>query len=175
MKIFKISSPGSSPSLMKMETEEGTPVASITIGERGRGRNERIIPIIGEGPEVRAKKTDEGGVVLVRGNWDESDGRCLTVINTCGAYLRYKHYGIEEAEGVQTIASGNFAFGSAGRVGSGEEILAICSPGATFRLDSKYASHWYMWDGKEWRMESPEERNARLALAKVEQGGGEWL
>jgi hypothetical protein len=174
MKLYQIGYPGSSPALMKLETEEGKPVASITIGESGRGRSEGIIPIIGEGPEVRAKKTDEG-VVLVRGDWGDNDGRCLAVINAVGSYDRYRSYGIHDAQGLQTVVSGTIAFGLAGRTNGGQEVLTIVAPGAEFRLNSKYASHWYSWDGKEWRMESPEERKARLALAKVEQGGGEWL
>jgi len=172
MKLFMIS-PGSTPALIKLETEEGKPLADITVGERGRGRSEGIIPIIGEGPEVRAKKTEEG-VVLVRGNWDNED-RCLAVINAVGAYDRSRSYGIHDAQGVQTILSGTIAFGQAGRTNSGEEVLAIVMPGATFRLNSKYASTWYMWTGTEWVVETPEERRARLALKKVELGGGEWL
>lgn len=173
MKLYQISSPGSSPALMKLETEDGKPLANITVGESGRGRNEGIIPIIGEGPEVRAKKTDEG-VVLVRGNWDD-EGRCLAVINAVGSYDRYRSYGVLDAQGVSTVLSGTIAFGQAGRTNSGEEVLAIVVPGATFRLNSKYASTWYMWTGTEWQTESPEERKARLALQKVEQGGGKWL
>lgn len=173
MKLYQISSPGSAPALMKLETEEGEPVANIVVGESGRGRNEGVIPIIGEGPEIRAKKTDEG-VVLVRGNWDD-EGRCLAVINAVDAYDRYRPYDIFDAQGVQTVVSGTIAFGEAGRTNGGKEVLAVVSPDATFRLNSKYASTWYAWDGKEWRVESPEERKARLALQKVEQGGGEWL
>lgn len=174
MKLYQISSPGSSPALMKLETEEGKPVTNIAIGERGRGRSEGIIPIVGEGPGVRAKKTDEG-IVLVRGNWDDEEGRCLAVINSVGTYDRFRSYGIFDAQGIQTVLSGTIAFGDAGRTNNGEEVLAIVSPSATFRLNSKYASTWYLWTGTEWQTESPEERKARLALQKVEQGGGEWL
>lgn len=172
MKLYQIVKPGSAPVLMKLDTEEGA-IANIVVGESGRGRNEGIIPIIGEGPEVRAKKTDEG-VVLVRGNWDD-EGRCLAVINAVGAYDRYRSYGILDAQDVQTVVFGTIAFGQAGRTNSGEEVLAILSPGASFRLNSKYVSTWYAWDGKEWQVEGPEERQARLALQKVEHGGGEWL
>lgn len=173
MKLYDISSPGSTPSLMKLETNEGKPLASITLGESGRGRSEGVIPLIGEGPEVRAKKTDEG-IVLVRSDWDD-EGRCLAVINAVGAYDRFRSYGIHDAQGVESIESGTIAFGQAGRTNSGTEDLAIIQPGATFRLNSKYASTWYMWTGTEWIVESPEERSARLALQKVEQGEGEWL
>jgi hypothetical protein len=159
---------------MKLEREDDKPIANIIIGERGRGRNEGIIPIIGEGPEVRVKKTDEG-IVLVRGNWDDDKTRCLAVINAVGSYDRSRSYGIHDAQGVQTVLSGTIAFGQAGRTNSGEEVLAILTPGATFRLNSKYASTWYMWTGTEWVVENPEQRRARLALQKVEQGVGEWL
>lgn len=173
MKLYNIDSPGSSPALMKLDTEDGKPVASIAVGEYGRGRSEGIVFIIGDGPEVRAKKTDEG-VVLVRGNWDD-DGRCLAVINAVGSYDRNQSYRIHDAQGVQIVLSGTIAFGQAGRTNSGEEVLAIIQPGGTFRLNSKYASTWYTWTGTEWQKEIPEERKARLALQKVEQGGGEWL
>ena len=172
MKLFQICSPGSFPVLMDMETSEG-PVSIISVGQSGRGRNEGIIPIIGEGPEVRAKKTEKG-VVLVRGDWGSED-RCLVVINTVGSYDRFRSYGLFETEGIQPIVSGVIAFGQAGRTNSGEEVLAIATPGAVFRLNNKYASIWYKWDGQEWTMETPEERKARLALRAAEQGGGEWL
>ncbi|MFA6096102.1 MAG: hypothetical protein WC788_00565 [Candidatus Paceibacterota bacterium] len=146
---------------------------SIVIGESGRGRNEGIIPIIGNGSEVRAKKTDTG-IVLVRGDWNDED-RCLAVINAVGSYDRCRSYGIHDAQGVETIISGTIAFGQAGRTNHGEEVLAILSPGAIFRLNSKYSSTWYMWTGKEWVVETPERRKARLALVIVENGGGEWL
>ncbi|MDP3795487.1 MAG: hypothetical protein Q8R13_06255 [bacterium] len=179
MKLYQISSPDSRPTLVQLDTpgelvgDFSKPLKQITIGESGRGRSEGIIPIIGEGPEVRARKTDDG-VVLVRGSWDDA-GRCLAIINAVGAYDRHRTYGVLDSQGVQTIASGTFAFGQAGRTNSGEEVLAILTPGATFRLNSKYASTWYMWTGTEWIMESPEARKARLALQKVEQGEGEWL
>ena len=119
------------------------------------------------------KKTDQG-IVLVRGNWKPEE-RCLIVINAVDAYDRYRSYDVHNAKGLQIIASGTYAFGLAGGVNSGPEVLAVADPGAEFRLNSKYASHWYRWDGKEWVMETPEERKARLALQEIEQGGGEWL
>ncbi len=169
MKLYRIASPGSSPALMKLEREEGKPVANITIGESGRGRTQAIIPIIGKGSKVQVKKTDEG-VVLVRGEWND-EGRCMAVINAVGSYDRYRLYKINDAQGVQTIASGTIAFGQAGRTNMGEEALAILSPGAEFRLNSKFASTWYKWTGKEWIVETPLERVARLTLQEIEQGG----
>lgn len=173
MKLFQISSPGSTPTLFKSEVD-GKPTESISVGESGRGRNEGVIPIIGEGAEFRIKKTDEGSVVLVRGNWS-GDDRCLAIINTVGAYSRSRSYGIHDATGLTVVSSGTIAFGQAGRTNSGEEVLAILEPGAEFRLNSKYDSTWYWWTGSYWNVETPAQRKARLALLVVAQGGGEWL
>jgi hypothetical protein len=166
MKLFWIA-PGEKP-------EESDLIADqIGVGEYGRGRSKGVIPVIGSGPELRVKKTEDG-VVLVRGNWPSED-RCLAGINTVGAYDRFRSYAIHDAQGIHPIVSGTIAFGDAGRVNGGEEILAIVNPGAEFRLNSKYASSWYRWTGKEWLVETPAERKARLALQKVEAGEGEWL
>jgi len=173
MRIFQISSPGAKPAEMKLEGEGDEPITEIVIGERGRGRSQGIVPIFGDGHGFRAKKTPEG-IVLVRGTWPDED-RCLAVINTVGSYDRSRSYRLFDAQGIETLMSGVIAFGDAGRVNGGEEILAIVNPGAEFRLNSKYASTWYRWTGTEWVVETPAERKARLALQKVDAGEGEWL
>jgi len=66
MKIWQIKSPGSVPTLLKLDTEEGKPLQCIVIGEKGRGRREVIIPITGNGSYVRPKKIGDS-IVLVRG------------------------------------------------------------------------------------------------------------
>jgi hypothetical protein len=99
----------------------------------------------------------------------------LAVVNTVGQYDRFRSYGIFDAQGIETLVTGYIAFGDAGRINGGEEVLAIVSSGAEFRLNSKYASTWYRWTGMEWIVETPAERDARLALQKVEAGEGEWL
>jgi hypothetical protein len=173
MKLYRIGSPGNTPAEMKLSSEDGTLLENITVGESGRGRSKGIIPIVGEGSGVRAKRSN-GNVVLVRGEFDDEE-RCLIVINSVGGYDKSRSYEIFDATGIETLVSGTHAFGDAGRVNGGEEVLAIATPGATFRLNSKYASHWYAWDGKVWALETPEVRKARLALEEVEKGGGEWL
>lgn len=166
MKLYDIAHPGAVPVLCENNTE-------LTMGECGRGRTETTIPITGNGTEYRAKRT-ENGIVLVRGDF-LPETRCLVTVNTVGGYDRYRRYGILDAKGVETIAYGTIAFGDAGRTNGGTVELVIAEQGAEFRLNSKYASTWYTWTGEEWMTETPEKRNARLALAEVEQGGGEWL
>lgn len=73
------------------------------------------------------------------------------------------------------LAAGHILFGQAGKVNGGKERLVLVEPEAEFRLNSKHASTWFRWNGSEWMTESPSERNARLAVETVEQGGGEWL
>ena len=172
MRLYKIEYPGATPKLMKLDTDKG-PIKSVELGESGRGRVHKIIPIIGEGPEVRAKRTDNG-IVLIRGNWEDTD-RALVIINTVGDYDRFRNYGLFSAEGVEEVESGFFAFGEAGRLPGGPEMLAVVKPGAVFKLNSKYTHTWYMFTKKGWVLETPVERRARLALLEVEQGGGEWL
>lgn len=172
MKLYRIAYPGAKPELVKLDTDKG-PVKSVELGESGRGRIRKIIPIIGEGPEVRVKRTDKG-IVLVRGDWEDSD-RILAIINTMGDYDRFRNYGMFMEEGVENIDSGFFAFGDAGRINGGSELLAIVTIGGVFKLNSKYTHTWYMFTEEGWVIETPEERRARLALIEVEQGGGEWL
>lgn len=173
MILYQIKYPGGTPEPVVLDREDG-PVPSVNLGEQGRGRVRQIIPILGSGPEVRAKRTDEG-VVLVRGEWGNDDDRCLVVVKTVGAYDRCRSYGLFEDSGVEVIATGIFAFGAAGRVNGGEEVLLIASRGAEFRLNSKYSSTWYTWTSGGWVVETVEKRQARLALAAVENGEGEWI
>jgi hypothetical protein len=172
MRLYRIGYPGAIPKLVELDTENGY-LEEILIGQQGRGRKRVIIPLTGTGSEVCARKTDEG-IVLVRGNWPV-ENRCLVIINTVGAYDRIRSYGLYDSQGIQKLACGIIAFGDAGRVNGGEELLAILIKDAEFRLNSKYSSVWYKWNGKEWIVESPEKRKSRMALKQVEQGGGEWL
>lgn len=157
-----------------MDAPDGKPLGSICIGESGRGRSKGIIPLVGGGSEVRVKKTEKNGIVLVRGEWPGEE-RCLVVINPVGEYDRDRSYSIHASQGLEIISSGTIAFGDAGQINGGDEVLAIVQPGASFKLNSKYNSTWYRWIGTEWILESPEQRKARLALEIVNQGGGEWL
>lgn len=161
---------------MALDGPEG-PVTQLVLGESGRGRTLAVVPVSGTvGADIRAKRIGEKEIVLVRGDFpDERTGRCLTVVNTVGSYSRGREYGLLEPTGVTVIVIGYIAFGDAGRINGGEEVLAICEPGAEFKLNSKYDSTWYRWSGSEWTIETPAERRARLALAAAVAGQGEWL
>jgi hypothetical protein len=168
MKIYRIARPGAEPAPV-----EHSGLTELVIGEAGRGRAEVRVPVVGAGPEVRPKKMNNS-VVLVRGDWGEADGRCLAAINTVGQYDRYRSYAIFDAQGLTVIAEGRKAFGDAGKINGGPDVLAICEPGAAFRLQDKYRSWWYTWNGTEFRRMSAEQRAAEEA-ARQAADGGEWL
>lgn len=175
MKLWRVTYPGETPKLVSLDKEDG-PLCELSLGETGRGRRNVVIPIMGNsGENVRVKVTRDTGYVIVRGDWPEKDDRCLAIINTVGSYDRYQKYGIFDASGVKELISGQYAFGAAGRVNGGPETLALVEPDAEFRLNNKYSSTWYRWTGREWVVESPSERKARLALEAVKVGEGEWL
>jgi hypothetical protein len=161
--------PGAEPAKV-----EHAGLTELILGEAGRGRTEVRIPIVGEGSSVRPKRTKEGKIVLVRGEF-EDDGRCLVAVNAVGAYDRYRPYAIFAARGLSVIAEGRRAFGDAGRINGGPEALAICEPGAAFILNDKYRSWWYTWNGTEWRRLTPEQRAAEEAAHQAAGDGGEWL
>ena len=169
-KLFSVR-PGGDPAEIAFENDQN----EIVIGGEGRGRRATTIPVVGEGAFFRPKQAGES-VVLVRvGAEATAPARCLVVVNTVGGYDRSRNYGLFDVKDVKAIAEGWCAFGAAGRTNGGPVVLAIAEPGAEFRLNSKYASHWYRWNGEAWIYETPSRRAARLALEEVEAGGGEWL
>lgn len=171
MKLFQIGSPGTRVELYTPENDK------IVLGEDGRGRSLEVIPVahIGESDEFGIKKVD-GGIVLVKGiPAKEGETRCIVDVNCVGSYDRSRSYDLHNAKNVQIIATGHFAFGDAGSVNGGPNHLIIAHVGAEFMIKSKYASHWYRWDGQEWRMLSDAERDAEKAIEQFHAGEGEWL
>lgn len=149
----------------------------IRIGEEGRGRRVVRIPVIsGVGSGAwRVKRTDRGVVIVEVDDLTEPPAPCIGVVNCVGGYSRRRSYPTPEVEGFDVLASGTVAFGAAGRVNGGEEVLAIIQPGTEFFLNRKYCRDWYTWTGDIWIVETPSERRSRLALQEVRDGGGEWL
>jgi len=166
MKVYKIDTSGSQKLTIINE--------DFVIGEEGRGRYCKTIPIVGTGTEVRLKLAETGVVGVACGDTDDS--RCVAIINTNGGYKRGRSYDIMAPENLTVVAEGLGAFGEAGRVGSYKVYLAIMNPTASFHLIGKYGDKTYFsWDGKEMRVESHTERQARLAAEEVAAGGGKWL
>lgn len=170
MKFFEIPFPGQKPS--EYHNQNGY----VIVGEAGRGRSKAHVPIIGEGINYQVKKTT-AGIILYADEEICSEKRCLCLINTVGEYDRRRTYDIFDCTPgqIRIIESGNHAFGTAGMTNSGPEFLAIVEAGTEFRLNSKYTSHWYIWDGIEWKIETPAERQCRLAIKAAYSEEGEWL
>jgi hypothetical protein len=169
MLIYRIARPGAEPAPV-----DHSGLTELVLGEAGRGRAEVRVPVVGSGPGIRPKRTDGGQVVLVRGDWGD-DGRCLAAINAVGAYDRYRSYAIFDAKGLTVLAEGRRAFGDAGRINGGPDVLAICEPGAMFRLNDKYRSWHYVWTGTEFRRMSAGQKAAEEAARQAAAEGGEWL
>lgn len=169
LRAFRIST-GRNPEPLPSDAEE------IVLGESGRGRCQIIIPISGTGEFIRLKRTGDDDIVAVRFDAEkQAPAPCVCAINACGAYSRGADYRVPATDGLEEVATGHYAFGAAGRTGGGEHVLAICQSGVTFKLRSKYNAQWYTWNGETWLTESLSDHDARLALAEVEAGGGEWL
>ena len=177
MEVYKISAPTVEPKKMSSINEDGTAVTQIELGYNVRGTGCTIVPVMGDvgAQQYRVKKTPDRGVVLCRSEEFSPEERCLVVINATGGYSKGRHYDVYNASNLTIIATGEKSWGAAGRAADGVEVLAIAEPGATFSLCSKYECAWYRWDGEKWTVETPERRNARMALEEVENGGGEWL
>jgi len=167
VKIFKIT-PGSVTQMIPADIPD-----ELKIGSSGRGRHQEIVPIMGTGSSFGVKITS-AGVLIVRGEF-EDNGRCIAIINSSGGYSKGRSYTIPNVDGMKKISQGNHANGIAGRAGNSEVALVICSPGVEFRLLSKYDESWFSWGGRAWKIEGPQERKARLAIAALERGEGEWL
>jgi len=169
-KIYKIPAPGA-------EVEHVAEIdGELRLGEEGRGRSVTIVPVVGTGAAYRAKKTETGIVLVAVAEVEKAPAPCLAVINYTGGYDRGRRYQIEKIDGtLVTITSGQVAWGEAGRLGGGGIALCMVEPKTEFMLRSKYANHWYHWDGYQWRVETPPQRAARIALLEVKNGGGEWL
>lgn len=171
MDFYDITEPGAKPRL-------ADPRPEVRLGSEGRGRHLVIIPAVGEGDCWHVAESG-GALVLVSHTGtcpkDESPGSVLVRINACGWYDRYREYRIKEACGLKILARGLFAFGDAGRVGNGEDVLAIAEVCATFRLSAKYEKYWYTWDGSAWLMETEAQHTARLALEALKEDKIRWL
>lgn len=172
-KLYEITWPGAKPTLLNSET-----VTEIVLGEEGRGRRAVRIPVIGEGEYFRPKRMSSGSLVLFRTNEPPQEpGAVLLVANTHGGYSKGRYYTIKHVEGPDfwILANGLFAEGMAGRAMGADHVLAVIYPQTTVLLNSKYASHYYTWDGMSWTMRSNSEWLAFCALREAQSGEGEWL
>jgi hypothetical protein len=154
----------------------GIVIPAIVIGEEGHGRALGVLPvkfIEGSTPE---KEWSEKGETLLHSaiigatragkpkllqTIEGADEKCICVFRTSIGFRGGNfHSGDLIGEGIfaafpgEIITRGIIAQGDAGRMGSGEQIVAVIPPKSVFRtaytgrLYGKAPSHYYMWDGK---------------------------
>lgn len=147
---------------------------TITIGGEGRGNVKVIIPILGISDDGNYKVGVVKDHPVIAPSDLTDDGRCIAIIHTTGGYDRGRHYDVFDVSGtIEYIATGRIAWGAAGRVNGGPEYLAIIHSNTEFRMNSKYTSAWFTWDGQTWLVETPAEHRARKALENME--AIQWL
>lgn len=140
----------------------------VRLGELGRGRVLAIIPVVGDGPEVVVESNPQG-TVLCRAAAGTSD-HCVVVLRADGEYRRGAAYTVPRVPGLTVLATGQTAWGDAGRIGTCEHVLAAVEPGCSVKLANMFGHIWHTWDGQMWLSESPPERRARLAAASAGAG-----
>jgi hypothetical protein len=167
MKLYSVS-PGLSPALVELDTD------ILVLGEDSCERSISVIPIVGQGPDLRVIRTKKG-IVLVRGEGNGSDKRCLALIRTERGYHEYPVSDVLDARKLMVLVTGTHGPEPEKR---GKEVLALIKPGGEFRLVSRDSSYWYTWDGGCWLVESLTEREirrAKIAVEEMKAGKGEWL
>lgn len=180
MKIYNIIRPGCLEEGILPSSHEGN-AFFIDIGDEGRGRTLVKIPINGAtGAEERitnVKVGKIGSMIVLESIAPEGDddSRMLARINTVGGYDRYREYTIYDEKRVEILAKGFIAFGDAGRVNGGPDLLALLGEGSSFRLKSKYEEYYYRVKGGELIVETTSMHYARLAIESVAKGEVEWL
>lgn len=113
-------------------------LVAIPLGEEGRGRSLTLIPCpegIGNGEEVSLAETRSGKPRVNRAT-TPSQGWVARLSYLCG-YRRGNSGNLRttDPQNVTVLATGQWAWGAAGRVGSGTDYLLKIGPGITrFRI-----------------------------------------
>jgi hypothetical protein len=159
---------------------------AIELGQRGRGRTLALVPVLDvdpsatklEWPHARVGRTSEGGIVLAPCPGCNDD-RLLLVVRGEPTYRRGLYcpavmppWGQDRVEGVEVLASGQGAWGDAGRLGGWEEALLLVRPGYAFVLTNRYSyqERLVMWDGRDLYLQTREEWAAgRNILAAIDE------
>jgi hypothetical protein len=167
----------------------GITIPAVVVGEAGRGRKIGFLPVElsasravfdAEGKvvisHVLLSKTAKGGHKLVECDNDNNQDECLIVFRTTiGFRGGNAHTGdrIQDSDPPEflpfpfpVLIEGTIAQGNAGRMGSGQQIIAIAQKGIVFRtayygrLYGRPPSHYYLYNGTRILVATWEERVA---------------
>ena len=179
MKLFTISSgkvtEGALVFLLELKAA-GATIPAIIVGEEGRGRSRGVLPVQ-LFPEQEAEWKEKGETIVSFGSLtttrsgkpklialktDSDSEHALCVFRTkIGFRGSNYHTGERKAEGEgfedfpgETIVSGVIAEGDAGRMGAGQQLIAVMPKNVVFRtaytgrLYGNPFEHYYMFDGE---------------------------
>jgi hypothetical protein len=170
----------------------GVTIPTVAVGEEGRGRKLGFLPVElsnskdfeTNGETViyncRLGKTAKGGHKLIE-QQDSSDNdkcidKCIVVLRTgigfrgTNSHTGDRVVGSDPIEFMQfpcqVLAEGVIAQGTAGRMGSGQQFIAVAPRGVVFRtsytgrLYGRASSHYYIFTGEKIMSATWEERIA---------------
>jgi len=161
----------------KIEAGPGGP--ALLLGEQGRGRRLARVPVAAElaaelvpAPAPRQPTTLEvadlerrGGTIIVLPGRDSAPRTAGLVIRDQSGYRGSWTFGTPAPK---VLAEGRKAYGIAGNVGGGPEILLTLGEGEEVeivrsgRLYGAPSRVWLRWDGSAMTVESSQDRAARL-------------
>ncbi len=183
MKIFTIEngtvSDGASVEKLSLKNA-GIEIPAIIIGEDGRGRQRGVLPVQlsnGQYKEWQGKgivkinfadlTTTKAGKskLIAKETTDETEKIVVVFLTKIGFRGGNSHTGDRSGKNEngdiifsdfpgEIIASGTIAQGTAGRMGSGDQLVAIIPKDVIFRtsysgrLYGSPSSHYYKWDGE---------------------------
>ena len=129
----------------------------LTLGQRGRGRHETIVPYHASpaDPLLKVTQTRAGRPKIVADNQAEG---WLAVLSGAGTYTRGTYGTVycrpEDKETIKVIASGYGAYGDAGRIGQWYEFLVELPDGILLKVRPAGGAHkleryWLFFGSKE--------------------------
>jgi len=156
MNILEVSEIGADPRPLP-------PTERIELGLNRRAGIYVVIPLRGPGP-YRAARTEHGLVLVTQPG---STDRYMVFRAIAGYHRTDRHFITDESEGVEFLARGWRPWGQAGGLGGEPEYLLRYKAGCHIVAIGEWNDvfhYTHVPDTDEWFVESPAEREARLAF-----------
>jgi len=167
-KVFTISGPTvhDGADVQELTLSSGVKIPAILVGEKGRGRDLGVLPVVGAKPGERIYvaglgKTASGKPKLFAANPPAASTQDAIVVFRTG--IGFRGSNVHEGE-FSVIIRGVIAQGDAGRMGSGEQIVVLLHEGNVVkvrrygRLYGAPPEHHYVLRGDKILVATPEER-----------------
>jgi len=161
----------SRPVVEEFQLSSGAKISAIIVGESGRGRKLGILPVAGAQPgkEIIAASigtTRSGRPKLVAQSAPNTDEAVVVVLRTpIGFRGNNKHCGRSQEDPFpgKVLTMGIIAQGIAGRMGSGDQLVALIPKGVVWSAyigGRRYGAprvYYYIFDGKKIKVSTEDE------------------